>query len=81
MPGEVVAKMVEAWNAGDKATYMACASPEVKLDENQGGFGRSHDAAWPARRDQNPRRPYCNEYCNQAGTEGHERRRVELAHS
>jgi predicted ester cyclase len=42
---EVLGKMEEAFNAGDRATYMACASPDIVMDEGQ--FSEAHGLdAW-----------------------------------
>lgn len=44
-PSEVVRKMVDAWNAGDRAAYMGTASPDITQDQGQYS-ARSGESAW-----------------------------------
>lgn len=44
-PGEVVAKMADALNSGDRAAYMGTASPDITEDEGQYS-ARSGETAW-----------------------------------
>lgn len=46
-PSEVVQRMVDAWNSGDRATYMASVSPDVTQDVGQFSE-RSGAQAWGA---------------------------------
>lgn len=46
-PSEVVQKMVDAWNTGDRAAFMGSASPDIKQDEGQDSE-RGGEAGWAA---------------------------------
>lgn len=42
---EVVRKMVDAWNSGDRAAFMGTASPDIRQDEGQESE-RGGESAW-----------------------------------
>lgn len=46
-PSEVVQKMVDAWNTGDRAAFMGVASPDIRQDEGQDSE-RGGESSWAA---------------------------------